>query len=179
MDSMEVNKGIAAVLIAGIAFFLTGLIGMQLVPSHAPHTPAMTIPGAPDSHEAAGPAKQEALAPIAPLLAKADPAAGEATAKKLCMSCHTFAEGGKAGVGPNIYGSVGANRGNMAGYNYSNGFKAKLGTWTYEDLNAWLAKPGAFAPGTRMAFAGINKAETRADVIAFLRTLSKNPVPLP
>ena len=106
-------------------------------------------------------------------------AAGEATAKKLCASCHTFNEGGKAGVGPNIYGAVGGDRAASAGFAYSNGLKGKAGKWGYEDLNEWLAKPSAFAPGTRMSFAGIKAADQRANVIAYLRTLSKSPVPLP
>jgi cytochrome c len=177
MDSMEVNKGIAAILVAGILFFLTGLIGDALVRERLPEKPALSIAAAPAASGAG--AQPAALPPIAPLLASADPAAGEAIAKKVCVACHTFTKGGKAGVGPNLYGVVGAPHGHMEGFNYTAGLKAKQGPWTYEELNEWLRKPNSFVPGTRMAFAGINSDKQRADVIDWLRTLSDNPEPLP
>lgn len=179
MDSTEVNKGMAAILVAGIAYFLSGWIGATLVHDTKPDHEVLKIEGAALATTAAAPEKAEPLPPIAPLLAKADVATGESTTKKLCVSCHTFTEGGKPGVGPNVYGVVGAVRGHMEGFNYSAAIKGKPGTWTYDDLNAWLAKPAVYAPGTRMTFVGIKSAEQRADVIAYLRTLSHSPVPLP
>ncbi len=179
MDSMEVNKGVAAVLVAGIAFFVTGTIGDKLVRSHAPHEPAIKIEVTAAAPTEAAPAPA-ALTPIGPLLASADAAAGESIVKKQCASCHTFTEGGKNMVGPNLYNVVGQPRAEgKGGFSFSPALKAKGGNWTYEDLNAWLHKPSAFVPGTRMAFAGINSDKQRADVIAYLRTLSANPVPLP
>jgi cytochrome c len=178
MDSMEINKGVAAVLVAAIVFFLSGMIGMNLVVEHRLEKPAITIAGAPAEATAEAPKPAE-LPPIAPLLAKADVATGEATVKKLCTSCHTFNDGGKAGVGPNLYGVVGGPHAHMAGFNYTAGMKAKTGPWTFPELNEWLHKPSAYVPGTRMAFAGIKNDQERADVIAYLRSLSPNPVPLP
>jgi cytochrome c len=125
-------------------------------------------------------AEVEAISPpIAPLLATADPAAGEAYAKKVCAACHSLNEGGKAIVGPNLYGVVGGPHAHMAGFNYSDALKAKQGPWTYDALFVWLTKPDAYAPGTRMAFPGIKNEKLRLDVIAYLRTLSHNPEPLP
>lgn len=179
MDSLEVNKAIAAILVAGIAFFLTGTIGDNLVTETRLKQPAIKI----DVAEPASPSGQpapEQLAPIAPLLAKADPAAGEADTKKLgCTACHTFNEGGKAGIGPNLYNVVGGPHGHMPGFDYTNALKSKTGAWTFSELNEWLHKPSAYAPGTRMTFAGINNNQERADVIDYLRTLSPKPEPLP
>jgi cytochrome c len=178
MDSIETTKVFTAILVVGIVYFLTGLIGAQLIHPERPAKPAIEIKGgAPEA--AAGPAAEEKLAPIGPLLATADPAAGEATFKKVCTSCHTAAEGGKAGVGPNLYGVVGAPHGHMEGFNYTAGLKAKEGPWTFDELNVWLKKPSSYVKGTRMAFAGVSNEKSRADVIAYLRSLSKNPVPLP
>ncbi len=180
MDSMEVNKGIAAVLVVGIVFFLTGLIGDHLVQQIEPSTPALDIKIGAAPAASADAAKPAPLPPISPLLAAADPAAGEAYTKKVCVACHTFNEGGHPAVGPNLYGVVAAPHDHETGFNYSDALeKFKGQPWTYEALNEWLYKPSAYAPGTRMTFAGIPSAKDRADVIAYLRTLSKDPVPLP
>ena len=179
MDSMEVNKGIAAILVGGILFFLTGLIGDSLVREREPEKPALVIAMAP-APTTAGEAKPAGPAPIAPLLASADPNAGDQYAHKVCIACHTFNKGGKPGVGPNLYGIVGAPHDHEAGFNYSAAMeKFKGQPWTYDALNDWLYKPNAYAPGTRMSFAGILSDKQRADVIAYLRSLSDNPQPLP
>jgi cytochrome c len=178
MDSMEINKGIAAVLIAGIAFFLFGSIGVNLVRVSPLEKSAIQI-ATQEEKPAAGKPAPAGPAPIAPLLAKADVAAGEAYAKKACAICHTFNEGGKAIVGPNLYNVVGGPHAHMQGFDYSAALKGKQGPWTFDELNEWLLKPNAYAPGTRMGFAGIANDQERANVIAYLRSLSPNPVPLP
>ena len=127
-----------------------------------------------------GGAKQEALPPIATLLASADPAAGEATAKKVCVACHTFVKGGKTGVGTEpVRRGRRATRPSARASTIPPALKGKQGPWTFDELNEWLHKPSTYAPGTRMAFAGITSNKQRADVIAYLRTLSDNPQPLP
>lgn len=181
MDSMEVNKGIAAVLVAGIMFFLTGMIADNLVREEPLEKSVLNIQGAPaESTTATAAAKPEELPPIAPLLAKADVAAGDKYVHTVCTACHTFNQGGKPLVGPNLYGVVGGPHDHEAGFNYSPSLEKYKGQpWTFDDLNHWLDKPALYAPGTRMTFVGIPSAQQRADVIAYLRTLSPDPVPLP
>lgn len=115
---------------------------------------------------------------ILTLLATADPAAGEAGAA-LCKVCHTFDKGGATLVGPNLYNTVGADIPAHEDFTYTAALKDKGGTWTYEALDAWLTNPQAFAAGTTMAFPGIPDAKKRAEMIAFLRSKTDNPPPLP
>src|SRR5271166_5969430 len=179
MDSLEVNKVVAAVLVAGIAFFLTGLLGTILVQNREPEKVAIEIQMPLAGAAGGGPAAPAGPPNIDNLIATADPAKGEAYTKTVCVACHTFNQGGAAGVGPNLYNIVGGPHAHMQGFNYSGALKGKQGPWTYEALNEWLYKPAAYAPGTRMAFAGIPNNQTRAEVIAYLRSLSPNPIPLP
>jgi cytochrome c len=179
MDSMEVNKGIAAILVAGILFFLTGLIGDSLVRERLPEKPALAIAAAPAAG-GGGEAKPAGPGPIEPLLASANVQDGNQYAHRICVACHTFDKGGKPGVGPNLYGVVGGPHDHEQGFNYSPAMeKFKGQPWTFDALNHWLFKPSTYAPGTRMSFAGITNDKQRADVIAYLRSLADNPVPLP
>jgi cytochrome c len=178
MDSLAVNKGLAAILVAGIVYSLSGLIAEALVHPQELKESAIKIEGVPAATESA-PAKQEGPAPIAPLMASASAERGKDDAQKLCAVCHSFGEGEPAKIGPNLYGILGDKRAHMAGFNYSDGLKALGGTWDYEGLNHWLYDPRSLVPGTRMAFAGIKNDAERADVIAYLRSLAKNPEPLP
>jgi cytochrome c len=119
-----------------------------------------------------------ASAAINSLLATASAERGAQVAKQ-CQACHNFEEGQGPKVGPDLYGVVGRKIASAPGFNYSSALKSKNGTWDFNALNAWLTKPTAYAPGTAMTFAGLSNDKQRADVIAYLDTLSKNPVPLP
>ncbi len=175
MDSLEVNKGIAAVLVAGIAFMGATMLSDALVHPVLLEKLAIAIKGAP----AAGGPAEIPDPPVEQLLQTADPAKGQADTQRLCVSCHSFNEGGHALVGPNLYGVVGGPHAHMPGYAYSAAIKAKTGPWTFDELYQWLKKPSAYAPGTKMSFAGDSDPKQRADIIDYLRTLSPTPLPLP
>ena len=177
MDSLAINKACAAVLVAGISFFVCGMIGDKLVQVKPLKETAIKIEGAASSVASAAPAADP---PIAVELASADPKKGQALVQQAgCVACHTFNEGGKNGLGPNLYGVVGAAHGHTAGFAYSDVLKGKTGPWTYEELYEWLKKPSAYAPGTKMTFAGMANPQQRADIIDYLHTLAANPEPLP
>ncbi len=183
--SLEFNKIAAAVLTAGVAFMGAGIIGEVLMKPKALERPAIALGTTPTDatpREAAvvAPPPAPELAPVAPLLAAANPDTGRTLAQRACAACHSFNEGGRNGVGPNLWGIVGAKHAQVAGFNYSDANRALADKpWDYEALNAFIANPRAAMPGTRMAFAGLANPQQRADLIAFLRTLSNEPVPLP
>ncbi|MDH3228643.1 MAG: cytochrome c family protein [Alphaproteobacteria bacterium] len=136
-------------------------------------------PTAPAAPEAGTEAPVEpAAGGIGALLAAADAAAGEKVAKK-CAACHSFEEGGRHKIGPNLWNVVGRGIGAVDGYKFSAALAEHGGTWGYDELDAFLTAPKTFAAGTKMTFAGLRNEADRADVIAYLRNLSDNPKPLP
>ena len=115
--------------------------------------------------------------PIATFLASADAGAGEQVFKK-CAACHTVNAGGASGLGPNLHGIMGAAIAGKPGFAYSEALKGKGGTWTWDNMSAWLKSPKAFAPGTKMTFAGLGKPEDRANLMVYLNSQGSN-LPLP
>lgn len=181
MNANEVNKVAGAVLgmltlAMAIGFAAGGLMSPKMPAKMGYELPDNTASAA----TAAAPAAEKAE-PIAVRLAKADVAKGETAAKK-CVSCHQFQKDGKNGQGPALWNIVNKAKAAAAGFNYSAGIKdmaAKGGKWDYEALDGFLTNPKAYAPGTTMGFAGINKGDERANIIAYLRSLSESPAPLP
>jgi len=135
-------------------------------------------PGSEVAAKSEEPQAGAASAQINSLLATASAERGAQVAKQ-CQACHNFEEGQGPKVGPDLYGVVGRKIASAPGFNYTSALKSKNGTWDFNALNAWLTKPTAYAPGTAMTFAGLTNDKQRADVIAYLDTLSKDPVPLP
>jgi cytochrome c len=115
---------------------------------------------------------------VGALLAQADVDAGAKDARK-CAACHSFEEGGPAKIGPPLWNVVGRDIAAVEDFSYSDALGEKEGAWDYQNLDAFLAQPREWAPGTKMAFAGLKKPEERADVILYLRSLSNDPAPLP
>lgn len=183
MDSFELNKIIGAVL--GTLLFVMG-VGFLAEAVYHPiedRGPGLSLPEAvvADAHGGgtAEPAAPEV--PLGVLLASADAAAGQASVKK-CASCHNFGEGESNKTGPLLYGVVGRPIGSHEGFAYSAGMeehKAKGDVWSYENLNAFITSPKTFTPGTKMSFAGVKDPAERANILAYLQTLSPTPVPFP
>jgi cytochrome c len=177
MDSFELNKILGAIL--GTLLFVMGL-GFIAEAIYAPRAagPGYDLP-APSQENPNGPTQPTAAVDIGTLLAKADPKAGEAAAKK-CQTCHDFTEGGPNKTGPNLYGVVDRPIASHPGFDYSSDLKAHGNDkWTYENLNTWITAPKAFAANTKMSYSGDKDDQDRANVIAYLGTLSHNPVPYP
>lgn len=181
MESFEFNKIAGAVLATGLLVLGLKNLGGEVFRTEAPEKPGMAIDVA-EAQPAAGGgggAVLAAAAPIATLLAKADPAKGMATAKA-CVACHSFEKGGANKVGPHLWDVVERPIASVADFTYSASLKALAGKpWDYEALNKWLYAPKEYVPGTKMAYAGIKKDQDRADVIAYLASLSDSPKPYP
>lgn len=182
IDKIEANKIAGAVLSSLLVIFGMATVIDIFYPSGEIHGPAKSIQvtSAPvEETKAAGPAKEAVPEqPINVLLAAANPSSGEQAAKK-CAACHTFKEGGANGVGPNLYNIVGKDVAKGAGFAYSPALSGKGGSWSYELLSCYIKDPKGCVPGNKMAFAGIKKETERADLIAYLRSLSASPQPLP
>ena len=181
MPLFEINKIAGALLAAFLTVGVATTISNFVYPEQ--HAPEVLMAGfkttvaqePADDDRSAG----ESLdASIAMRLVDADAAKGERAAKK-CAACHTFALGEPGRVGPNLHGLVSRPMGTGADFRYSAAMSAKDGSWDYESLDAFLANPKGYVPGTSMAFAGIRDPETRAAIIAWLRLQADSPVPLP
>lgn len=180
MDSFELNKIIGAVL--GTLLFVMG-VGFLAEAIYHPIEDRGVGYALPEPEVAEGGAPAEAApeVPLGVLLASASAERGAAAVRK-CQSCHNFGEGEPNKQGPNLYHIVEASKAHMPDFAYSDTLlaqKAEGQVWTYENLNAFLTSPKTYAPGTKMNFAGVRSPEERADILAYLQTLSPDPVPFP
>ncbi|MEH6790442.1 c-type cytochrome [Parasphingorhabdus sp.] len=114
---------------------------------------------------------------IETLLQTADIAAGEKVFGK-CAACHTINQGGANGIGPNLWATMGKPHGHVAGFAYSDALKSVPGNWDWTSMDAWLTSPRKYADGTKMTFAGLGKAEDRANLMVYLNAQGSN-LPLP
>jgi cytochrome c len=162
------------VLFAGIIALGSSIVAGELFHSEAPEPEGYAIEGAQEG----GAGGAEAEKPIEFYLASADPAKGADVFKK-CAACHNADKGGPNQLGPNLWGVVGAPIGEGRGFAFSDALAKHGGTWDWDSLSKWLTSPKAFAPGTKMTFAGLSKPEDRANVIAFLNQHSDSPKPMP
>ncbi|MFO1186070.1 MAG: cytochrome c family protein [Alphaproteobacteria bacterium] len=178
VDGFEVNKFLGAIL--GTALLIVALRNItdavfEKEPLEKNAYPVAVAGGADGGGGGAAPAALD----IPKLLAAANADRGGRVAEK-CLSCHTFAKGAPNSTGPNLWGVVGSHAAHLgAAFDYSSAMRKVTDPWTYERLFAFLENPSAFVPGTKMTFAGLSRPTDRADVIAYMRTQSDSPPPLP
>jgi cytochrome c len=177
MNSFEINKILGAVL--GTCLFL---LAVHIASGAIFSPPVPAKPGYEIAVKEEQPAQKGGAAPAQQnfdtVLATASAQHG-ADVAKVCLTCHNMQKGQGPKIGPDLYGVVGRPIASAQGFNYSAALKAKGGNWTLAGLNTWLADPRTDVPGTLMTFAGIPNEKQRADVIAYLNSLSDNPQPLP
>ena len=176
MDSFEINKIVAAVLVVFLVVF--GIVKISDIVFHVekPNTSVYKVEVSTLSATQASNTDQ--AVDISALLAMGDVDRGQNVFKK-CSACHSVKKGGKNKIGPALYSVLGRDFATLADYKYSKALIAFGKTWTFEEMNSFLTKPQAYIKGTKMAFAGLKKEKDRASVILFMNQNSDNPLPLP
>jgi cytochrome c len=179
MDSFELNKIVAAVLMVALLVIGIGKLSDVIFHVEKPKTPgyAVDVEQAVITSVASSETTEEKI-DIAALMALGELAVGEKVFKK-CAACHSIVKGGKNNIGPALYNVVGRQTGVVNDYKYSKALSGYGKQWTYEELNGYLIKPAKWIKGTKMAFAGLRKEKDRASVILYLNQNSDNPLPLP
>ena len=179
MDSFELNKIVAAVLMVALLVIGIGKLSNVIFHVEKPKTPGYTVEVEQVTNvSSSAKTTVEEKIDIAALMAMGDVASGEKIFKK-CAACHSINKGGKNNIGPALYNVVERKVGGVADYKYSKALATYEKNWTFEELNGFLKKPAKYIRGTKMAYAGLRKEKDRASVIKYLNQNSDNPVPLP
>jgi len=179
MDSFEINKIVAAILMVALLVIGIGKLSGIVFHVEKPKVPGYIV----EVSQVASSSNAETEAvvekvDISALMAMGDAVSGEKVFKK-CAACHSIAKGGKNKIGPALYNVVGRKVGNISDYKYSKALAAYGKEWTFEELNGFLIKPAKWVKGTKMAYAGLRKEKDRASVIKYLNKSADNPLPLP
>ena len=179
MDSFEINKIVAAILLVALLVIGLGKLSDAIFFVKKPEKPGYVVE---IEQEATTSTISENVAEekinISALMALGTVAEGEKIFKK-CAACHSINKGGKNNIGPALYNVVGRKIGGMDNYKYSKALAAYGKEWNFEELNGFLIKPAKWIKGTKMAYAGLRKEKDRASVIKYLNANSDNPLPLP
>ncbi len=181
MDSFEINKIIAAVLLAALIIIGIGKFADYLFFVDKPEQSAYKVEGlepAKTASQVSETVEEKVEVDIKALLAMGDLAHGEKVFKK-CSACHQIASDGKNMIGPNLWSVIGRTAGSVSDYKYSKAMIAYAKEWSFEEMNSYLIKPQAYIKGTKMAFAGLRKEKDRASVILYMNSKSDIPKPLP
>ena len=179
MDSFEINKIVAAVLMVALLIIGIGKLSNFIFHVEKPKTPGYAV----EVEEATNVSSSTKTVvvdkiDIAALMAMGDINLGKKVFKK-CAACHSIIKGGKNNIGPALYNVVGRKVGIVSDYKYSKALSSYDKEWTFEELNGYLIKPAKWIKGTKMAFAGLRKEKDRASVIKYLNQNSDNSLPLP
>ena len=179
MDSFEINKIVAAILMVALLLIGIGKISDVIFHVKKPQTPgySVEVEQVSTSVETSSTVTEEKV-DISALMALGDVASGEKIFKK-CAACHSIVKDGKNKIGPALYNVVGRKVAAVSDYKYSKALTGYEKNWTFEELNGYLLKPATWIKGTKMAFAGLRKEKDRASVIKYLNQNSDNPLPLP
>ncbi len=179
MDSFEINKIVAAILMVALIVIGIGKLSDVIFHVKKPETPGYTVEvETVTTISTSDTSTKVEKIDIAALMAMGDIATGEKVFKK-CAACHSIIKGGKNNIGPALYNVIGRKTGAVDDYKYSKALAAYDKEWTFEELNGYLIKPAKWIKGTKMAFAGLRKESDRASVIKYLNENSDNPLPLP
>ncbi len=180
MDSFEINKIVAAILMVALLIIGIGKLSNVIFHVEKPETPgyAVEVEKVVTVSSESSLETTEKKIDVASLMAMGDLATGEKVFKK-CAACHSIVKGGKNNIGPALYNVVGRKIGSVSDYKYSKALSEYGKEWTIEELNGYLIKPAKWIKGTKMAFAGLRKEKDRASVILYLNQNSDNPLPLP
>ena len=175
MDSFEINKILAAILI--VVMLVIGIDKLSDVIFHVdkPETPGYVVE---IKQVSTASASTENKIDIIAIMTMGNVASGKKLFKK-CVACHSIVKGGKNKIGPALYNVVGRKIGGVVDYKYSKALMTYKKEWTFEELNGFLIKPAKWIKGTKMAYAGLKKEEDRASIIKYLNQNSDNPLPLP
>ena len=178
MDSFEINKIVAAVLMVALLVIGIGKLSNVIFHVEKPKTPGYAVEVEQAAAVSSSEKAVEEKIDIAALMTLGDITLGEKVFKK-CAACHSIVKGGKNNIGPALYNVVGRKSGVVTDYKYSKALVSFDKEWTFEELNGYLTKPAKWIKGTKMAFAGLRKEKDRASVIKYLNQNSDSPVPLP
>ena len=180
MDSFEINKIVAAILLVALLIIGISKISNIIFYVDKPETPGYVVEVeqvSTNNSQQKSDTVEEKI-DISALMAMGDIATGEKVFKK-CAACHSIVKGGKNNIGPALYNVVGRQVGSISDYKYSKALSGYNKEWTIEELNGYLIKPAKWIRGTKMAFAGLRKEKDRASVIKYLNLNSDSPIPLP
>jgi cytochrome c len=179
MDSFELNKIIAAILMVALLVIGLGKVADGVFYVKKPENPGYQVEVENQSTSSTSQvADVVEKIDIAAIMALGDVASGEKIFKK-CAACHSIKKGGKNKIGPALYNVVGRTVGGVDNYKYSKALASYDKEWTFEELNGFLQKPASYLKGTKMSYAGLRKEKDRASVIKYLNQSSDSPKQLP